>query len=390
MVLPSFTHELAPRALSDPEGDPSSRYPNTAAPDELLRLLLVQDEGHAVILLDADGVVVAWHAGAEHLFGYAAAEMLGRPVAHLFTPEDRERGAHEHELAVALADGRAEGDRWQVCKDGTRVWASGVVVPLRDAARNIVGFGKILRDRTDVKGHIDALANEASRQKVLLGTLAHELRGPLGPIANAAQIIRLKTGDAVAAPVQMIERQVAYIRRLVDDLMEVTRDGAGKSQLLIRRAHLEDILTRAAEACRPLAEARRQDFRVLLLPTPTAVLADPDRLHQVVQNLLTNAIKYTPAGGQVWLKATVEGDEAVFRVEDTGVGIAPEMLPRIFDLFTQEAASLEHAQGGLGLGLSVVKELVARHGGTVQVRSKGRGMGSEFTVRLPLSRGDGT
>ena len=387
MVLPTIIRE--PTSRTDfPGAGVRPAMLTAVCPDELLRLLLLQGEDHAVILLDTYGTVVAWYGGAEHIFGYDANEIVGQPLARLFTLEDRERGAQEHELVVARADGRAEGDRWHVRKDGTRIWISGVVVPLRNAAQEIVGFGKVLRDRTDIKAQIDALANVAARQRILLGTLAHELRGPLGPIGNAAQIIRMKTGDALTTPVGMIERQVGYIRRLVDDLMEVTRAGAGKSRLQLERAHLEDILTRAADACRPLAEARRQDFRVLLLPAPTAVRADVDRLHQVVENLLTNAIKYTPKGGQVWLKATVEGNEAVFRVEDNGVGIAPEVLPRIFDLFTQEETSLEHSQGGLGLGLSVVKELVTRHEGTVQVRSKGRGKGSEFTVRLPLLRDD--
>ena len=244
---------LAPRPTAVEDRRP---VPCRGSPDELLRLLLVQGEDHAVILLDTDGVVVAWHGGAPHVFGYDAAEMVGRPVADLFTPEDRGRGAHEHELAVARADGRAEGDRWHVRKDGTRIWISGVVVPLRDEGREVVGFGKVLRDRTDVKAQIDALANAAARQKVFLGTLAHELRGPLGPLGNAAQIIRMKTGDALAAPVGMLERQVAYIRRLVDDLMEVTRAGAGQSRIHLRRVHLEDVLTHAAESCRPLAAFR--------------------------------------------------------------------------------------------------------------------------------------
>jgi signal transduction histidine kinase len=131
----------------------------------------------------------------------------------------------------------------------------------------------------------------------------------------------------------------------VDDLMEATRAGAGKIRLQFRIVHLEDMLRGAADCCRPLAEKRRQDFKVLLLPGPTMVEADPDRLHQVAMNLLTNAIKYTPEGGGVWLKATVEGNDAVFRVEDNGCGIAPDVLPRIFDLFTQEAELVDHSHG---------------------------------------------
>ncbi|WP_439627732.1 sensor histidine kinase [Gemmata sp.] len=358
-----------------------------ATPDELLRLLLDQNRDHAIILLDPAGTVVGWLPGAEAVFGYAAAEMVGRPLSTIFTPEDRERGAHEHELGVARADGRAEDDRWQVRRDGTRIWAGGVLVPLRDPAGAVVGFGKVLRDRTDVKAQVDALANAAERHKLCLGTLAHELRNPLAPLANAVELIRQTPGtDNVAGPLGRIERQVGVIRRLVDGMMEATRAGAGKLKLHLRAVHLEDVLTGAADCCRPQAEQRRQDFKVLLLPGPTVVEADPDRLHQVAVNLLANAIKYTPEGGGVWLKATVEGGDAVFRVEDNGCGIAPGMLPRIFDLFTQEAESADQSQGGLGLGLSVVKELVSLHGGTVQVRSEGRGKGSEFTVRLPLCR----
>ena len=361
-----------------------------ATAEELLCLLLDQNNDHALILLDPAGTVVGWLAGAEFVFGYTAAEMVGRPVATIFTPEDRERGAHEHEVEVARADGRAEDDRWQVRKDGTRIWASGVLIPLRGPAGDVVGFGKVLRDRTDVKGQIDALGNAAERHRLALGTIAHELRAPLAPIASSLELIRLSPGgEALAGPLGRIERQVGVMRRLVDDMMEATRAGAGKIRLHLQTLSLEDVLTGAADACRPQAEQRRQDFKVLLLPGPTGLEADPDRLHQVAVNLLTNAIKYTPEGGGVWLKATVEGGDAVFRVEDNGCGIAPAMLPRIFDLFTQEPDSADRAEGGLGLGLPVVKELVALHGGTVQVRSEGRGKGSEFTVRLPLPRARG-
>jgi PAS domain S-box-containing protein len=362
---------------------------------ELLRLLLEQMEDHAILLLDADARVVGWLGGAERIFGYSAAEMVGQSAYHLFTPEDRALGLADHELEVARKDGRAEDDRWHVRNDGTRIWVNGVLVALRGADGRLVGFGKVLRDRTDVKAQIEALENRCEalaradeRKNLFLGTLAHELRNPLAPLVNALEIIHL-TAPAhpdLAYPVKLIDRQVEFIRRLVDDLLDITRIGAGKVQLKVERVSLNDVLARAAEACRPKAEARRQDLRVLVPALPILVDADSDRLRQVVANLLDNAVKYTPEGGGVWLKATVEGDEAVVRVEDNGVGITPEMLPRVFDLFTQEASSLGQAQGGLGLGLSLVKNLVALHGGTVQVRSEGKGKGSEFTVRLPLKR----
>jgi PAS domain S-box-containing protein len=367
-------------------------------PDDLLQLLLQQGKDHALLLLDPDGRIIGWLGGAEYIFGYRAEEIIGQRAERLFTPEDLERGLAQNELDTARKDGRAEDDRWQVRKDGTRIWASGVVVGLRNSEGEVVGFGKVLRDRTDVKAHIEALESRIhsltvadQRKNIFLGTLAHELRNPLGPLANALQLIRL-TGAApphLAYCIQIIERQADFIRRLVDDLLDVTRIEAGKVELKLGVVELQEVLRRAADICRPKAEERQQLLQVILPPTAIPLQADADRLHQVIVNLLTNAIKYTPPGGRIWLKATTEGDEAVVRVEDTGIGIDAEMLPRIFDLFTQEEASRSHSQGGLGLGLPLVKELVTLHGGTVQVRSEGRDKGSEFTVRLPLTRDSG-
>jgi PAS domain S-box-containing protein len=373
--------------LSDP-----SRTPTI---EELLRLLLEQGKDHAIILMDAQERIVGWLGGAEEIFGYAAEEMIGRSASHIFTPEDRERGLADHEFAVARKDGRAEDDRWQLRKDGTRIWANGVLIALRDASGAVAGFGKILRDRTDVRGQIETLENRAAallqadeRKNLFLATLAHELRNPLAPLANAVYLLRqVRPGDPdLAYPVKLIERQVEFLRRLVDDLLDVTRIGRGKLQLQLGPVHLQEALRRAAEACRPASEERRHRLELLLPGVPITLEGDADRLHQVFVNLLNNAIKYTPEGGRVWLKMTVEGAEAVVRVEDTGVGIAPEMLPRIFEMFTQEASSASWSGGGLGIGLALVRDLVALHGGVVQVRSEGKGKGSEFTVRLPLKQ----
>ena len=365
--------------------------------EQLLNLLLEQSRDHAVILIDPQGIVVGWFAAAEHIFGYTRQEMVGRSSEVLFTPEDRERGIDVHELDVARANGRGEDDRWQLRKDGTRFWASGVVTPLRDEAGELVGFGKVLRDRTDLKAQLDAAENRAAalaaaneRKNLFLGTVAHELRSPLSPLVSAMELIRLAcaSGADITAPLRVMDRQVATIERLVEDLLDVTRIGAGKVRLEMSELRLDEVLRRAAESLRPHAEERRQEMRVLLLPSAVWVEGDPDRLHQVFVNLLSNAVKYTPEGGRVWLKETIEGAEAVVRVEDTGVGIGADVLPRIFELFTQEESSRPMAEGGLGLGLPLVRELVTLHGGTVQVRSEGKDKGSEFTVRLPLRRAD--
>jgi signal transduction histidine kinase len=153
---------------------------------------------------------------------------------------------------------------------------------------------------------------------------------------------------------------------------------------------LNDVVRGAADACRPLAERRGQRFEILQLPVPVTVHGDPDRLHQLFVNLIENAVKYTPEEGRIWVKQTIEGDEAVVRIEDSGIGITAEALPWIFDLFTQEKPARDMAKGGLGLGLSVVRDLVALHGGTVAVRSEGRDKGAEFTVRLPRRAASGS
>lgn len=372
-----------------------SEAADTPDPEILLRLLRDQDRVHALLLLDADGRITAWLAGAENVFGYRAEEIVGRSVSELFTPEDRAQGLDAHELEVARRDGHAADDRWHLRKDGTRIWVIGVLVPLREAG-HLVGFAKILRDRTEMKQQLVELRNRIAtlekadeRKNLFLGTLAHELRNPLAPLTNAAQLVRLAAADReeLLYPAQVIERQLDLLRRLVDDLLDVTRVGTGKVQLKKERLALNDVLTRVADQYRPEAERRRQQFDLLLPAGRIEVDGDADRLHQVFVNLLTNAIKYTPDGGHIWLQATAEGSQAVVAVRDTGVGIAPEALPRIFELFTQEEASRPRSEGGLGLGLPLVKSLVALHGGSVQVQSEGRGKGSMFAVRLPLAKG---
>jgi PAS domain S-box-containing protein len=372
--------------LNPQEGIPVTDEPRAGSAPELLELLTRQSRDHALILLDPRGRVTGWLAAAEHIFGWTAADVLGEPLDRMFTPEDLARGLHTHELEVARGHGRAEDDRWQLRKDGTRIWVFGVLTGLRDRSGELVGFGKVLRDRTDVKAQIEAWRQEGERARAALSTVAHELRGPLSALSNVAHILRAAGDSGGADAAGLIGRQVGLLRRLADDLMDAARVGAGKVRLAVEPVDLLGLLRNVAAECRPGAEAHGQDFRAILPEGPIALEADPARLRQVVVNLLTNAFKYTPAGGQIVLKATVEGDEAVVRVQDTGVGIAPEMLPKIFDLFTQEECARDRSEGGLGIGLAVVRELVALHGGTVQVRSEGKGKGSDFAVRLPLGQ----
>ena len=360
---------------------------------EQLLALATQSQEHAVILMDADGVITWWSPGATRIFQHAPEEMVGKHATRLFTLPDQERGIPEQELETAMKDHPAEDDRWQERKDGSRFWASGILVALRDENGNLLGFGKILRNRTDLREVIETMRNRVAslegsskRQDVFLSTLAHELANPLGPLVNAARIIRQAAppSDEVEYALRVIERQTHLLRTLVSDLMEFSRAGAGKIELRLVRCDLHDVIAAAVHDCRALTEERRHQVQVLLPRAPIMVNCDPDRMHQVFVNLITNAAKYTHPGGRISVKGTTEGEEAVVRVEDTGVGIPLEMLPQIFELFTQVETTRPMAQGGLGIGLALVKELVELHGGTVQVLSEGRGKGSEFTVRLPL------
>ena len=228
---------------------------------------------------------------------------------------------------------------------------------------------------------------EADRRKdEFLATLAHELRNPLAPIRNGLQILRLAGTDPVAAAhvQEMLERQVSHLVRLVDDLMEVARVTRGRIELRREPVDLGAMLRSAVETSRPLIEAARHELTVDLPAEPVTLMADSVRLAQIVANLLNNAAKYTEDGGRIALSGRREGDHAVISVRDSGVGIPIEVLPRVFDLFAQADRSYHRAQGGLGIGLTLVRTLVELHGGTVAAKSDGVGRGSEFIVRLPL------
>ncbi len=238
----------------------------------------------------------------------------------------------------------------------------------------------------ETKRHAEELVEADHRKDEFLAMLGHELRNPLAPIRNALRVVRpgkQEPRPEVRQAYDIIERQVENLARLVDDLLDVGRITSGKIRLQKERIDLAAVVARALEGARPLIDARRHTLEVNLPEVPVPVEADPVRLAQVLWNLLNNAAKYTPDGGRITL--TVErGDEAVVRIRDTGTGIAPEMLPKVFDLFTQVERTLDRAQGGLGLGLTLVRRLTEMHGGTVAATSEGLGQGCEFVVRLPV------
>jgi CheY-like chemotaxis protein len=219
--------------------------------------------------------------------------------------------------------------------------------------------------------------------------LAHELRNPLAPIRNALHIIRVKAPPQpqLAWARDLIERQLLQLNRLVDDLLDVSRITKGKIELRKERLELRTVMTSAIEASRPIIHTFGHRLAVKLPEESVCIDGDLTRLAQVLSNLLNNAAKYTPSGGDIAISADIVRDAVLIRVRDNGIGMSPEMIPHIFEMFTQVDSSLERAQGGLGIGLTLVRLLVELHGGSVEARSEGLGAGSEFIVRLPLYGG---
>jgi signal transduction histidine kinase len=272
-------------------------------------------------------------------------------------------------------------------------YLSYVVQPLRDSSGRIdrvVIFAndvtaEVVARRQLEAAHAEAeLANRAKDE--FLAILGHELRNPLAPILTALELMKLRGADILERERTIIERQVRHVVRLVDDLLDVSRITRGRVELHNEIVDIADVVAKAIEMSSPLFEERRHDVRVSVAPS-LAVHGDAIRLAQVVANLLNNAAKYTADGGRIDIEARRDGDSVVVCVRDTGIGVAREMLPRVFDLFTQERQALDRAQGGLGLGLAIVRSLVVAHGGTVAARSDGIGRGAEFEIRLPAAAG---
>lgn len=354
---------------------------------------LDQTREYAVICTDPEGAVVAWRGAAELIFGYSQEEALGMSLSRLFTREDQARGLDRHELEVARSNARSEDDRWHVRKDGTRIWVTGSIDAIRDPGGELLGFVKVMRDRTDLRTQQEAADKQLAaclagrdRTRAFLRTLGHELRNTLAPLQSAGHIVQRTNQDPRAAKaVEIMFGQLDALRRLADDLMDASRFDTGKIRMELQPGDLAAVVRDASLGFQEAAAHKGVKLQALLPPGPLPVALDVQRFQQVLLNLFGNALKYTPAGGSIWAKATLEDGEVVLRIEDTGIGIDAQTLPRIFELFTREAGAADLEPGGLGIGLAVVREIVELHGGSVQARSAGRGKGAEFTVRLPAA-----
>jgi PAS domain S-box-containing protein len=357
-----------------------------------IELLLEGVKDYAIFLLDTQGRVLSWNDGASFLFGYHAGDVIGQPLSRFATPEDAQAGKPDAEMRQATASGQVTCEEWQVRRDGSRFWGCSVMTALRDERGELKGFAKVIRDSTDrkqlemeLRRQAEELADANRRKDEFLAMLSHELRNPLAPVLNSVHVLRQAPDDPslVQFAGNMVERQVRHMARLIDDLLDVTRLTRGKVRLRLERVELGALVERAAESVRPLMQERGHEFTVVPFPRPIWIDADPVRIDQVLMNLLNNAAEFTDPGGHVELGVTRAGSEVEIRVGDDGMGIDPELLPRVFDLFAQADTSLDRGGAGLGIGLTLVKRLVTMHGGTIEGRSEGKGRGSEFTVRLP-------
>lgn len=361
----------------------ATRTPH-AVGDEAFRLLVEAVKDYAIFMLDLDGVVVSWNPGAERIKGYAASEIIGKHFSTFYTAEDQARQWPAHVLSEAVSEGRCEDEGWRVRKDGTRFWADVIVSAVYDRNGRLTGFAKVTRDLT-ARQDMAALKQRGDHLHEFLAVLSHELRNPLAAITSALNVLQ-NAATPVSEHAQVtgiIERQMAHLTRLVDDLLDLSRLSCGKIALRKEVCDLKRLCAQAIEICQPLINARAHTTELRLASEPLPVAVDPTRIIQVVANLITNATKYTPPGGTIRVAVGREKDEAVLRVADTGVGIPAKLVPRVFDLFVQANRPLDRPEGGLGIGLTLVKHLVEMHGGAVSVTSE-LNRGSEFVVRLPV------
>ncbi len=347
---------------------------------------IVESSADAIISNNLDGVILSWNPGAQRLFGYTAAEAIGQPVTLMIPPE------RLHEEQTLLGRLRA-GERIEhfetvrMAKDERRIDISLTVSPVRDASGQIVAASKVARDITDRNRMIEALKDADRRKDEFLATLAHELRNPLAPIRNSLYVLCLKCDDPATMRIcEMMERQVQQIVRLVDDLLEVSRITRGKIELRKEPLELATVIHNALEMSRPMIDDNGHQLAIMIPAEPVILEGDPVRLAQVFANLLNNSAKYTDPGGQIWLTAKEQNGQVFVSVRDNGTGISSELMPHVFETFTQGDSSNTRTQGGLGIGLALVKSLVELHGGHVEARSAGANQGSEFVVSLPISK----
>jgi len=380
---------------------PSYRDEEPEAVSRARLAAIVESSDDVIVSKTLDGIITSWNRAAEHLFGWTATEAIGRHIM-LIVPE--ERRAEEDDVLARIRRGERV-DHFETVrrtKDGRLIDMSITVSPIKDAAGHIVGASKVARDITerrrieDLRTLLLAREQEARRQAEalnnakdeLLATVSHELRTPLNSIFGWARMLQSGQLDeaARARAINTILRNASAQARLVEDLLDLAWISTGRLRLDFDRVDLNATIEAALETVRPAAGAKDITLVAVLDRSLGTVEGAADRLQQVVWNLVMNSVKFTPAGGRVEISSQRTAGSVVITVSDTGRGISAEVLPHVFEPFRQEDSSSTRAQGGLGLGLTLVRRLVELHGGEVVAQSPGKGRGATFTVTLPMSR----
>ncbi|MEO6569184.1 MAG: PAS domain-containing sensor histidine kinase, partial [Opitutaceae bacterium] len=377
--------------------------------EERLRLMIENAHEYAIFSLDLDRKITSWNPGAERVLGFSEKEVIGKSADIIFTPEDRAAGEPEREIATACETGRASDDRWHKRKDGSRFFAIGAMMVMRDGSGEVIGCFKIMRDQTEKRQADDALEqsraelwqalqeNESARDEVeaasrakdhFLAVLSHELRTPLTPVLMATHILEQEEDDPEARreTIEMIRRNVKIEAQLIDDLLDVTRIGRGKLEIVHEPVDLHEAVRHAVEVTDGDVDAKKLRLTVSLDAEKHELQGDFTRLQQVVWNLIKNAAKFTPPEGKIHVASRNEEDRFILSVEDTGIGIDDLELAKVFEAFAQGSTDITREYGGLGLGLAIAKAVVEAHDGQITVESEGLGKGATFLVKLPLRK----
>lgn len=345
---------------------------------------IVESSDDAIVGKDLEGTIISWNRGAETMYGYTADEVVGRSARVLYPTDAPEQ--FEAEVDSIRSGASVTGELQRQRKDGTVIDILHTVSPIRDTAGRTIGASGIGRDIT-VRKQAERDIKQAIRNRdQFLAMLSHELRNPLGAILNAAQLLDRGNldHDHLKSAVRVVRRQADQMKLLLDDLLDVAR--VTQNKLVLRRepCRLRDVISEAIESIQPLLTARHQQLETKELKADPVVNGDHARLQQVMINLLKNAIKYSPPHSMIAISVEADHSQSVICVKDPGEGIPADMLERVFDLFVQSNHTLDRSDGGMGVGLTLVKTIVELHGGSVCARSDGHGQGSEFIVRLPL------
>ena len=353
---------------------------------------VVESSDDAIVSKDLNSVIISWNPAAERMFGYSEQEAIGKSI-RMIIPEDLQS---EEDLVLSKIRAGEKVDHYETVrqrKDGSKVNVSLTVSPIRDASGAIVGASKIARDVSDrvtmerQYARLYAEAQEANRIKDdFLAVLSHELRTPLNAIVGYSRLMRgnMLPEDQVVRAIETLERNARWLTQIVDDVLDVSRIVSGKVRLDVQAVELAVVLDNAVATVQPAADAKSVRIQSLIDPRIGPISGDPGRLQQVMWNLMSNAVKFTPKGGRVQVRLERVNSHIEIVVSDTGIGIGKEFLPYVFDRFRQADSGSTRKTGGLGLGLAIVKHLVEMHGGSVQADSAGEDQGSTFTVRLPM------